>query len=125
MKNKNSKKIKNKTGLPANLKAGVENLSRLSMDDVKVHYNSDKPSQLNAEAYAQATAIYIVPGQQKHLPHEAWHVVEQKQGRVKTTMQMKGGININEDAAPEDEADIMGAKASKADSKNSDSPPVI
>ena len=125
MKNRNSKKIKNKTGLPANLKAGVENLSRLSMDEVKVHYNSDKPAQLNAEAYAHATAIHIVPGQQKHLPHEAWHVLQQKQGRVKPTMQMKEGININDDAALEDEADIMGAKASKAESNNSDSSPVM
>ncbi len=36
---------------------------------------------------------------------------------------MKEGININDDAALKDEADIMGAKASKADSKNSYSHP--
>jgi hypothetical protein len=35
--------IENKTGLPDNLKAGVENLSGMSMDDVKVHSNSIKP----------------------------------------------------------------------------------
>ena len=125
MKSKNSKKIKNKTALPANLKAGVENLSGLSMNNVKVHYNSDQPAQLNAKAYAQGTAIHIVPGQKKHLPHEAWHVLQQKQGRVKSTMQMKGGINNNDDAALEDEADIMGAKASKTEYKNSDSPPAM
>jgi hypothetical protein len=27
------------------------------------------------------------PGQEQHLPHEAWHVVQQKQGRVKPTGQ--------------------------------------
>ena len=32
----------NNTGLPNNLKAGIENLSGLSMHDVKVHYNSSK-----------------------------------------------------------------------------------
>jgi hypothetical protein len=36
----------NNTGLPDNLKSGIENLSGFSMDDVKVHYNSEKPAQL-------------------------------------------------------------------------------
>ena len=101
----------NKTGLPDKLKAGIENLSGISMDDVKVHYNSDKPAQLQAHAYAQRTDIHVASGQEKHLPHEAWHVVQQKQGRVKPTMQMKGKVNINDDAGLEKEADVMGAKA--------------
>ena len=45
----------NNTGLSDNLKAGIERLSGYSMDGVKVHYNSDKPAQLQAHAYAQAT----------------------------------------------------------------------
>ncbi|GAL35435.1 translation initiation factor 2 [Vibrio maritimus] len=81
------------------------------MDDVKVHYNSSKPAQLQAHAYAQGSNIHIGPGQEKHLAHEAWHVVQQKQGRVKPTMQMKGKVNINDDASLEREADVMGAKA--------------
>ena len=40
----------NNTGLPDNLKSGMENLSGLSMDDVKVHRNPDKPAQLHAHA---------------------------------------------------------------------------
>lgn len=101
----------NNTGLPDNLKSGIENLSGHSMDDVKVHYNSDKPAQLNAHAYAQGSQIHIASGQEKHLPHEAWHVVQQKQGRVKPTMQMKGKVNVNDDAGLEKEADMMGSKA--------------
>ncbi|MBB2147951.1 DUF4157 domain-containing protein [Pedobacter sp. LMG 31462] len=101
----------NNTGLPDNLKAGVENLSGFSLDDVKVHYNSDRPAQLQAHAYAQGTDIHLAPGQEQHLPHEAWHVVQQKQGRVQPTMQMKGKLNINDDAGLENEADVMGAKA--------------
>jgi hypothetical protein len=101
----------NSTGLPDNLKSGIENLSGYSMDDVKVHYNSDQPTKLQANAYAQGTDIHIAPGQEKHLPHEAWHVVQQKQGRVKPTMQMKGKVNVNDDARLENEADVMGAKA--------------
>ena len=42
----------NNTGLPESLKSGIENLSGYSMDDVKVHRNSDQPAQLNAHAYA-------------------------------------------------------------------------
>jgi Domain of unknown function (DUF4157) len=105
-----SVKSDNKTGLPDTLKTGVENLSGLSMDDVKVHENSDKPAQVNAHAYAQGTDIHVAPGQEKHLSHEAWHVVQQIQGRVNANVQMKG-VNINTDEGLEHEADVMGAKA--------------
>ncbi|WP_229712495.1 DUF4157 domain-containing protein [Marivirga lumbricoides] len=100
----------NNTGLPDDLKSGIENLSGYLMDDVKVHRNSDKPAQLQAHAYAQGTDIHLGSGQEKHLPHEAWHVVQQKQGRVKPTMQMKGGVNVNDDKGLEKEADVMGGK---------------
>ncbi|MBS1189275.1 MAG: hypothetical protein H6R10_1067 [Rhodocyclaceae bacterium] len=102
---------KNQTGLPDNLKAGVESLSGMSMDHVRVHYNSSQPAQLNALAYAQGTDIHVAPGQEQHLPHEAWHVVQQAQGRVKPTRQMKAGVPVNDDRGLEREADVMGAKA--------------
>jgi hypothetical protein len=108
----------NYTGMSDSLKTGIEYLSGFSMDDVKVHYNSGKPAQLNALAYAQGTDIHIAPGQERHLPHEAWHVVQQKQGRVRPTMQMKGGINVNDDKGLENEADVMGEKASNEKSFN-------
>ncbi|HZW23890.1 MAG TPA: DUF4157 domain-containing protein [Gallionella sp.] len=101
----------NNTGLPDNLKSGIENLSGMSMDNVKVHYNSSQPAQLNALAYAQGADIHVAPGQEQHLPHEAWHVVQQVQGRVQPTMQMKEGVPVNDDAGLEREADVMGAKA--------------
>ena len=99
----------NNTGLPDNLKTGIENLSGYSMNDVKVHYNSYKPAQLNALAYAQGTNIYVPPGQEKHLPHEAWHVVQQKQVRIQPTMQLQGA-NVNDNEGLEKEADVMGEK---------------
>jgi len=101
----------NKTGLPDNLKSGIENLSGFSMDNTRVHYNSSKPAQLNAFAYARGSDIHVAPGQEKHLPHEAWHVVQQAQGRVKPTMQMKGDVQVNDDKALEKEADVMGSSA--------------
>jgi len=94
---KQSIQKKNNTGLPDNLKSGT---------------------QLNAHAYAQGTNIHLASGQEKHLPHEAWHVVQQKQGRVQPTIQMKGPstslrnpISINDDLGLEKEADVMGARA--------------
>ena len=100
----------NNTGLPDNLKSGVESLSGFSMDDVRVHYNSDKPAQMQAHAYAQGTDIHVASGQETHLPHEAWHAVQQMQGRVRPTMQMQG-VNVNDDKSLEKEADVMGTKA--------------
>ena len=81
------------------------------MDHVKVHYNSAQPAQLNALAYAQGSDIHVAPGQEKHLPHEAWHVVQQAEGRVKPTTQMKGGVPVNDDHGLEHEADVLGMKA--------------
>lgn len=111
----------NNTGLPDNLKTGIENLSGYSMDDVKVHYNSDKPAQLSALAYAQGTDIHVGPGQEKHLPHEAWHVVQQKQGRVQPTMQLQG-VNVNDNEGLEKEADIIQQKQGKPTSGSDDIP---
>ena len=101
----------NKTGLPDSLKSGMESISGFSLDDVKVYRNSDKPAQLQAYAYAQGTNIHLGPGQEKHLPHELGHVVQQKQGVVKATTQLKGKVSINDDEGLEKEADLLGNKA--------------
>jgi hypothetical protein len=102
----------NQTGLPDTLKTGIEGLSGLAMDDVKVHFNSAEPARLEALAYTRGTEIHVGPGQEMHLPHEAWHVVQQKQGRVRPTLQTKGA-GINDDQALEQEATLMGEKANR------------
>ncbi len=96
-----------------NLRDGLEKLSGVDLSDVKVHQNSSKPQQVGALAYTQGNDIHIAPGQEKHLPHEGWHAVQQKQGRVSPTMQMKTGTLVNDDAGLEKEADVMGSKAVK------------
>ncbi len=101
----------NRTGLPDAVKSGVEALSGMSMDHVRVHYNSAKPAQLNAHAYAQGSDIHVAPGQAHHVPHEAWHVVQQAKGRVRPTLQMAQGVAVNDDRHLEREADVMGARA--------------
>jgi hypothetical protein len=99
----------NLTGLPDSMKTNLEMTSGMGMDDVRVHYNSPKPSQLQAHAYTQGTDIHVAPGQERHLGHEAWHVVQQKQGRVKPTIEI-AGQPVNDNAGLEREADIMGSK---------------
>jgi hypothetical protein len=100
----------NRSGLPDDLKSGIETLSGVSMDHVKVHYDSSQPAQLNALAYAQGNDIHLAPGQERHLPHEAWHVVQQHRGNVKPTVEVQG-VGVNDDAALEREADTMGTRA--------------
>jgi hypothetical protein len=102
---------RNRTGLPDRLKAGIERLSGVSLDDVRVHRASAAPSRVWASAYTRGTDIHVGAGQERHLAHEAWHVVQQKQGRVKQTTQLQG-LGINDDDALEREADVMGARAS-------------
>jgi hypothetical protein len=97
-------------GLPSELRAGIEGLSGLSMGDVSVHYQSSKPAQLHAAAFAQGSEIHLGPGQERHLPHEAWHVVQQKQGRVAANTQF-AGAPISHDPGLEREADEMGSRA--------------
>ncbi len=113
-------KRENNTGMPDNLKDGVESLSGIDMSDVRVHYNSDKSTEVGALVYTQGTNIHVAPGQERHLPHESWHVVQQAQGRVKPTMQLKDGIPFNDDEGLEHEADVMGAKALQTDDKISE-----
>lgn len=101
---------KNETRMPDNLKAGIEKLSGLSMDKVRVHYNSDRPATVQARAYARGTDIHLAPGQERDLPHEAWHVVQQMEGRVEPTAEIDG-VPVNDNPDLEHEADVMGEKA--------------
>lgn len=100
----------NTTGMPDMLKSGLEQLSGFDLSPVRVHYNSPTPAQVGALAYAHGTHIHLGPGQEKHLPHEGWHVVQQMQGRVRPTTQYKG-VGVNDNPALEREADVMGQRA--------------
>jgi hypothetical protein len=101
----------NRTGLPDRLKAGVEAISGVSLHGVKVHYNSPHPGRLGAHAYARGREIHVARGQERHLPHEAWHLVQQAQGRVRPGRRLGPNVPVNEDRHLEREADAMGAKA--------------
>ena len=73
------------------------------MHDVAVHRNSERPAEVDALAYASGSHIHLGPGQDHHLPHEAWHVVQQKQRRVVPTTQV-AGRPVDDSPALENEA---------------------
>ncbi|MEM7491517.1 MAG: DUF4157 domain-containing protein [Pseudomonadota bacterium] len=94
-------------GLPDQLRQGVEARSGMDLADMRVHHNSTAPAQVGAHAYAQGNDIHLAQGQEQHLPHEAWHVMQQRQGRV-TPTEAIDGVPVNADPALEREADAMG-----------------
>lgn len=111
LKTENSKT--SNTNLPPNLQSNMEAMSGIGLGDVKVHQNSSAPGELGAHAFAQGSDIHIAPGQEKHLPHEAWHVVQQKQGRVNANTEINGAA-VNDNPGLENEADQMGEKAASS-----------
>ncbi len=78
---------------------------------VKFNFNSNKPSQLGAKAYAQGNEIHFAPGQNDThtVAHEAAHVVQQKNGKVNPTGSVNG-MNVNTDPTLEAEADAVAEK---------------
>jgi Domain of unknown function (DUF4157) len=99
-------------GMPSDLVAGFQATTGHDLSDVKVHNNSSKPAELNALAYAQGNDIHLGSGQDKHLAHEAAHIVQQREGRVQATTEV-GGVPVNDQKSLESEADSMGAKAAQ------------
>jgi hypothetical protein len=104
--------------IPEGVKSKMESTLGADFSDVNVHKDSEKASNVGALAYAQGNDVHFAPGKynpetnsgQQLLGHELTHVVQQRQGRVQTTMQKKG-VNINNDPSLEREADQLGAKA--------------
>lgn len=100
---------RNTTGIPDKMKHQFEAYSGMSFDGVQVHYNSDKPRQMQALAYTQADHVYVAPGQERHLGHELGHIVQQRRGRVRPTGSLNGQA-VNDSPALEHEADRVAAQ---------------
>ncbi len=105
------KPTENRTGMSDELKTGLENSSGLDLSNVRVHRNSPEPAKLNALAITQGQTIHLAPNQDRHLPHEGWHVVQQLQGRVKANGLQLKDTTINTEPSLEAEADRMGNRA--------------
>ncbi|NQZ64452.1 DUF4157 domain-containing protein [Crocosphaera sp.] len=100
----------NYTGLRLDLKTGMEHLSGYNLDHVRVHYNSTKPGTVDAEAYAQGYDIHLARGQEKQLPHELGHVVQQMRGQVEANGSIRG-MALNDATKLEEEASWLGNTA--------------
>lgn len=99
----------NRTGIPTQLKERMERSTGLSLDDVRVHYHSPLPAKLDALAYTMGNRVEIAPGQERHLPHELGHVVQQKLGMVRANATHSSGMALNTEARLERQADEIGA----------------
>lgn len=97
----------NRAGMPEPLMVNLETHSGFDLSGVRVHRNSVEPAKLNALAYTQGQNIYLGSGEERHLAHEAWHAVQQMQGRVRPGGLQIGDAAINDDAGLESEADRM------------------
>lgn len=97
-------------GMPEDLVNGFKAATGHDLSNVNVHYNSDKPAQVGALAYAQGNDIYLGPGQAQHLDHEAAHLVQQREGRVQANAAVNG-MAVNNSKSLESEADALAARA--------------
>jgi hypothetical protein len=95
--------------LPPTLVKGIASMSGHDLSGVQVHANSSLPASVGALAYTQGSEIHLAPGQDHHLPHEAWHAVQQAAGRVPVTGSVNGKP-LNDHPALEREADVMGSR---------------
>ena len=92
------------TGLPSALRRQAEGLSGVDLSDVRVHNHSAAPAALGAAAFTRGNDIFLGHEGDRHLAHEAWHVVQQREGRVPATAQVLG-LSANDNPDLEHEAD--------------------
>ncbi|MFM7203437.1 MAG: DUF4157 domain-containing protein [Myxococcota bacterium] len=86
---------------------------------VRVHTDGQADA-IGAQAFTQGDDIHFGQGQyapenssgQELLGHELTHVLQQRAGRVSTTTQARG-LELNDDAGLEKEADLLGAQAAQ------------
>ena len=118
---KNTENNENQTGVPDELKAKIETQTGVSLDSVKVIYNSSLPEKHKALAFSKGDEVHIGPGQEEHLAHELMHFVQKLKGQVKKTGESNGEA-INDDPVLENEADSLGAKAENMNTEDLKAP---
>ena len=106
--------------LPDGVRGKMEGALGMDFSRVRVH-EGPQARAMGALAYTQGTDIHFAPGQyqphsqrgQELIGHELTHVVQQAEGRVQATRQMKG-VGLNDNPALEREADDRGREAARA-----------
>jgi len=98
--------------LSARLRRVLEQLSGYDLSDVRVYADSPWPAHLGARAFVFGSNVHLSPGAEDALQHEAWHVVQQKQGRVRATGTASfdehrlGVVGLNDEEALAREAEV-------------------
>lgn len=80
------------------------------LSGVRVHAGAQSEAAgrgLQAQAYAQGSNINFGAGQERHLPHEAWHVVQQRQGRIDPAVQMQPAEEEELQMQPAEEEELQ------------------
>jgi Domain of unknown function (DUF4157) len=106
----------NQTGIPTPVLRKMEGFLGQEFSNVRVQTNSPSAVEIGAQAYTHGNQLHFAPGKfqpetatgQQLLGHELTHVVQQQQGLVKPTIQLKNGLIINKEASLESEADNYG-----------------
>jgi hypothetical protein len=107
--------------MPEEVQSKMERAFSTDFSAVHIH-EGPQATAMGALAYTQGTDIHFAPGQynpnsqrgQALLGHELTHVVQQSQGRVQATTQAKG-VDMNNEAGLEREAEEMGAKVARGE----------
>lgn len=107
--------------LPPAVRAMMERAFNADFAEVLIHPDSARAAALGARAYTEGNSVHLAPGQydpESHagrelIGHELAHVIQQRQGRVAVTSQVRG-VAINDAAALEQEADALGQRAASS-----------
>jgi hypothetical protein len=100
--------------LPEQLRWVLEQLSGYDLSDVRVYRDSPWPARVSARAFTLGSDVHLSSGAEEALEHQAWHVVQQKQGRVRaigTVSLDVGVVGLNGEETLEREAEAMGRMA--------------
>jgi len=105
--------------MPEAVQQKMEAAFGTGFSDVRIHEGA-QAAAINAIAYTQANHIHFQPGEynptspkgQALLGHELAHVLQQRQGRVKRTMQAEG-LPINDENALEQEAELAAQRVTQ------------
>lgn len=95
------------------LRDRVAALAGFDLSDVRIHRSSSLPHRFDADALARGNEIHVGSGADHLIAHELWHVVQQRQGRVRATT-VTHDHAVNDDDALEREADVMAVRARAA-----------
>ena len=116
-------------GLPRDIQLDMERSFGANFSNVEIHKNSTRAQELNAHAFTQGNSVHFAPGNSNFdsakgidlLGHELAHVVQQRKGIVKPSIDTPK-LKINDENANEQEADNIGEKISNNSLRQSISP---